>query len=61
MTDRSGDDEELAELVGEFSSRRTYRPTDDLAEPEEMPPAASGAAMGDAGGTGSAGGEPATP
>ncbi|MBT3072806.1 MULTISPECIES: hypothetical protein [Streptomyces] len=41
------DDDELAALVAEFSFRKTYRPTDDLAEPDEMPHGPSGTAMGD--------------
>ncbi|ATY98957.1 hypothetical protein ACFY9H_26820 [Streptomyces bacillaris] len=40
-------DDELAALVAEFSFRKTYRPTDDLAEPDEMPHGPSGTAMGD--------------
>ncbi|MEU9950641.1 hypothetical protein [Streptomyces sp. NPDC047939] len=42
------DDEELAALVAEFSVRKTYRPTDGLAEPDEVPQGPSGTAMGDA-------------
>ncbi|MCR8944972.1 MULTISPECIES: hypothetical protein [Streptomyces] len=43
----AADDAELAALVAEFSFRKTYRPTDDLAEPDEMPHGPSGTAMGD--------------
>ncbi|MFJ9030421.1 hypothetical protein ACIRQP_18220 [Streptomyces sp. NPDC102274] len=43
-----GDDADLAALVEEFSSRRTYRPADALDEPEEVPQGPSGTAMGDA-------------
>jgi len=43
-----GGDAELAALVEEFSGRRTYRPTDDMAEPDELPQGPSGTAMGDA-------------
>ncbi|ARF65086.1 MULTISPECIES: hypothetical protein [Streptomyces] len=39
-------DAELAELVVEFSSTKTYRPTDLMAEPDELPPGPSGTAMG---------------
>ncbi|MEU1471537.1 hypothetical protein ABZ434_25370 [Streptomyces sp. NPDC005761] len=42
------DDEHLASLVEEFSFRRTYRPTDGLAEPDEVPQGPSGSAMGEA-------------
>ncbi|MFJ5680159.1 hypothetical protein [Streptomyces sp. NPDC093097] len=59
--DNGGDDAALAALIGEFSSRRTYRPTDDLTEPEELPRASSGTAMGDTSATGSGGGEPDAP
>ncbi|MYT38449.1 hypothetical protein GTY66_20670 [Streptomyces sp. SID8356] len=43
----SSGDAELAALVEEFSFRRTYRPTDELAEPDEMPHGPSGTAIGD--------------
>jgi hypothetical protein len=43
-----GTDADLAALVEEFSSRKTYRPTDDMAEPDEVPQGPSGTAMGDA-------------
>ncbi|MEV4948914.1 hypothetical protein [Streptomyces sp. NPDC053755] len=42
-------DEELDALIAEFSERRTYRPTDDVPEPDEVPQAPSGTAMGDPG------------
>lgn len=42
-----GSDDELAALVDEFSFRRTYRPTDGLAEPDELPLGPSGSAMGE--------------
>ncbi|MGW0938759.1 hypothetical protein [Streptomyces sp. NPDC002666] len=38
---------ELAALVDEFASRRTYRPTDGMAEPDEVPQGPSGTAMGE--------------
>jgi hypothetical protein len=41
-------DAELAALVEEFSSRKTYRPTDGMAEPDEVPQGPSGTVMGDA-------------
>ncbi|MFJ2024742.1 hypothetical protein ACIODW_13185 [Streptomyces sp. NPDC087897] len=44
----AGDDAELAALVAEFSSRKTYRPTDGMAEPDEVPHGPSGTAMADA-------------
>ncbi|WP_431046971.1 hypothetical protein ACQUSR_33015 [Streptomyces sp. P1-3] len=44
----TGNDAELADLVEEFSSHRTYRPTDAVAEPDEVPQGPSGTAMGDA-------------
>ncbi|MET9434944.1 hypothetical protein [Streptomyces sp. NPDC006551] len=40
-------DEELEALLEEFSERRTYRPTDDVPEPEDVPQAPSGTALGD--------------
>ncbi|WP_329377994.1 hypothetical protein [Streptomyces sp. NBC_01716] len=43
-----GSEAELAALVEEFASRRTYRPTDALDEPDELPQGPSGTAMGDA-------------
>ncbi|MFD3518894.1 hypothetical protein [Streptomyces sp. NPDC058653] len=43
-----GSEAELVALVEEFASRRTYRPTDALDEPDEMPQGPSGTAMGDA-------------
>ncbi|MEV0322226.1 hypothetical protein ACIBKX_00595 [Streptomyces sp. NPDC050658] len=42
-----GDDAELAALVAEFADRRTYSPTDDMAEPDELPQGPSGTAMGE--------------
>ncbi len=44
----TGGDAELAALVEEFSFRRTYRPTDGMAEPDEVPQGPSGSAMGEA-------------
>ncbi|MBW5252245.1 hypothetical protein P8A21_22575 [Streptomyces poriferorum] len=44
-----GEDAALAALVPEFSFRRTYRPTDGMAEPDEVPQGPSGTAMGEAG------------
>lgn len=44
----AGDDAELAALVAEFSFRKTYRPTDEIAEPDEVPHGPSGTALGDA-------------
>ncbi|MGW1294012.1 hypothetical protein [Streptomyces sp. NPDC002533] len=52
----AGDDAELVALVDEFSFRRTYRPTDELAEPGEMPRGPSGTAPE---GTAPGGGAPA--
>lgn len=40
--------DELAALVDEFASRRTYRPADGMAEPDELPQGPSGTAMGEA-------------
>lgn len=45
--EKAGQDE-LAALVDEFASRRTYRPTDGMAEPDELPQGPSGTAMGEA-------------
>lgn len=45
---KQGEDEELDDLLAEFSERRTYRPSDDAAEPEDVPQAPSGTAMGEA-------------
>lgn len=42
-------DDELAALVDEFSFRRTYHPTDGLAEPDELPQGPSGSVMGELG------------
>ncbi|MEU4269779.1 hypothetical protein [Streptomyces sp. NPDC026092] len=44
---RASEDEELEELLTEFSGRRTYRPSDDAAEPDDVPQAPSGTAMGE--------------
>ncbi|MGP3989851.1 hypothetical protein [Streptomyces sp. 3N207] len=41
-------DADLAALVEEFSIRKTYRPRDGMAEPDEVPPGPSGTAMGEA-------------
>ncbi|MFF9011991.1 hypothetical protein ACF09C_03340 [Streptomyces sp. NPDC014870] len=41
------EDAELAELLAEFSERRTYRPADDAPEPDDVPQAPSGTAMGE--------------
>ncbi|MCT4353799.1 hypothetical protein M5362_11735 [Streptomyces sp. Je 1-79] len=43
----ASDEGELDDLVAEFSERRTYRPSDDLEEPDDVPQAPSGTAMGD--------------
>lgn len=43
-----GDDRELEELLAEFGEQRTYRPADDAAEPDDVPQAPSGTAMGEA-------------
>jgi hypothetical protein len=42
-----GSDAELAALVAEFATRKTYRPTDDMTEPDEVPQGPSGTVMGD--------------
>ncbi|WP_256102459.1 hypothetical protein [Streptomyces sp. Ncost-T10-10d] len=42
-----GTDADLAALVEEFAIRKTYRPTDDMAEPDEVPQGPSGTVMGD--------------
>ncbi|MEU9202071.1 hypothetical protein [Streptomyces sp. NPDC048332] len=48
MGDQEKDSEAgLAALVEEFSSRRTYRPADGMAEPDELPQGPSGTAMGE--------------
>ncbi|MEV7844825.1 hypothetical protein [Streptomyces cyaneofuscatus] len=44
----AGNDAELAALVAEFAFRKTCRPTDELAEPDEVPHGPSGTAMGEA-------------
>ncbi|MEU9703359.1 hypothetical protein [Streptomyces sp. NPDC047981] len=44
---REPDEAELAELLAEFSERRTYRPSDDAPEPDDVPQAPSGTAMGE--------------
>ncbi|MEU6949351.1 hypothetical protein ABZ957_29550 [Streptomyces sp. NPDC046316] len=42
------DDREWEDLIAELSEiRRTYRPVDDMAEPDDVPQAPSGTAMGD--------------
>ncbi|MFJ3583426.1 hypothetical protein ACIPPS_14495 [Streptomyces sp. NPDC090127] len=41
------DEAELEDLLAEFSDRRTYRPSDEAAEPEDVPQAPSGTAMGE--------------
>ncbi|MEE4492232.1 hypothetical protein [Streptomyces sp. BE230] len=45
--EETGGDAELASLVAEFSFRKTYRPADGMAEPDEVPQGPSGSAMGD--------------
>ncbi|MFJ2090210.1 hypothetical protein ACIOEW_13185 [Streptomyces sp. NPDC087901] len=45
--DQGTSDDELAALVEEFSIRKTYRPTDGIAEPDEVPQGPSGSAIGD--------------
>ncbi|MEU2247018.1 hypothetical protein [Streptomyces sp. NPDC019224] len=54
-------DGELAALVEEFAFRRTYRPTDGMAEPEELPQGPSGSVMGGPGETAPPAQEPDTP
>lgn len=40
------EDRELEDLIAELSEvRRTYRPVDDMAEPDDVPQAPSGTAM----------------
>ncbi|MFF7178305.1 hypothetical protein [Streptomyces sp. NPDC008121] len=58
MTQHEGQptDEELDALLAEFSERRTYRPTDEVPEPDDVPQAPSGTAMGDPGDPSSAAG-----
>jgi hypothetical protein len=51
-------DDALEALVEEFSSRRIYRPTDDVTEPDEVPQGPSGTAVGDGTSTGSGAAEP---
>ncbi|WP_327709577.1 hypothetical protein OG912_13770 [Streptomyces sp. NBC_00464] len=46
--EETGGDAELASLVVEFSFRKTYRPADGMAEPDEVPQGPSGSAMGEA-------------
>ncbi|WP_137990852.1 hypothetical protein [Streptomyces vilmorinianum] len=46
--DEFADLDDLDNLISEFSDLRTYRPTDDAAEPDDVPQAPSGTAMGDA-------------
>ncbi|WP_326737891.1 hypothetical protein [Streptomyces sp. NBC_01022] len=46
--EETGGDAELAALVAEFSFRKTYRPADGMAEPDEVPQGPSGSAMGEA-------------
>ncbi|MFF3094964.1 hypothetical protein [Streptomyces cyaneofuscatus] len=57
----AGDDAELAALVAEFSFRKTYRPTDELAEPDEAPHGPSGTAMGEVAPTAQTAPEPDAP
>ncbi|MET7872325.1 hypothetical protein [Streptomyces cyaneofuscatus] len=57
----AGDDAELAALVAEFSFRKTYRPTDELAEPDEVPHGPSGTAMGEVAPTAQTAPEPDAP
>ncbi|MER5278381.1 hypothetical protein ABT025_21885 [Streptomyces sp. NPDC002809] len=45
--DSDSDDAELAVLVEEFSIRKTYRPSDGLTEPDEVPQGPSGSTMGE--------------
>ncbi|MFD7749982.1 hypothetical protein ACFV2V_01045 [Streptomyces sp. NPDC059698] len=45
--EHEADDAELAKLVVEFTVSKTYRPTDGMVEPDEVPPGPSGTAMGD--------------
>ncbi|MFH9262882.1 MULTISPECIES: hypothetical protein [unclassified Streptomyces] len=59
--DGAGDDAELAALVAEFSFRKTYRPTDDLAEPDELPHGPSGTALGEGAPPARGAGEPDGP
>ncbi|CAM5261305.1 hypothetical protein GCM10010253_42220 [Streptomyces badius] len=59
--DGMSDDAELAALVAEFSFRKTYRPTDDLAEPDELPHGPSGTALGEGAPTARGAGEPDGP
>ncbi len=44
-------DEDLEALVGRFAQRRTYRPTDDLDEPDELPLGPAGTVPANASGT----------
>ncbi|MBT2426028.1 hypothetical protein J7F02_10145 [Streptomyces sp. ISL-112] len=57
----AGDDAELAALVAEFSFRKTYRPTDEMAEPDDVPHGPSGTAMGDVAPTAQVAPEPDAP
>ena len=42
---RQSTDDDLIELMGEYSSRRTYRPVEDVPEPGQVPAGPSGTAM----------------
>ncbi|MFC8275878.1 hypothetical protein ACFUJR_25710 [Streptomyces sp. NPDC057271] len=44
---RPSDEQELEDVIAEFSERRTYRPSDEAPEPDDVPQAPSGTAMGD--------------
>ncbi|MFD4026215.1 hypothetical protein ACFWRV_22310 [Streptomyces sp. NPDC058576] len=54
----AGEDAELAALVAEFSFRKTYRPTDEMAEPDEVPHGPSGTVRGDVAPTAQGAAEP---
>jgi hypothetical protein len=42
---RPSNDDDLIELMGEYSSRRTYRPVEEGPEPGQVPAGPSGTAM----------------
>ncbi|MFE5614733.1 hypothetical protein [Streptomyces sp. NPDC056463] len=44
---RSSDEPEWEDVIAEFSERRTYRPSDEAPEPDDVPQAPSGTAVGD--------------
>ncbi|MFF9914185.1 hypothetical protein [Streptomyces sp. NPDC013457] len=44
---RPSDEQDWEDVIAEFSGRRTYRPSDEAPEPDDVPQAPSGTAVGD--------------